>query len=130
MYKTLIQPVIDYMSANYHSMLTLDQRKELIKLQRNVLKSIYGYKISYAEVLEMSGLQTLEERRQDCFNQFAIKLANNEKYSSWLPKTKFTGYNLREELIYDEYFAATDRLRNSPLYAISRRLNDIYLYKK
>ena len=120
MYKTLIRPVIEYMSSIYYSRLTLDQRKELEKLQRNVLN---------AEALEMSGLQTLEERRQDCFDRFAIKLANNEEYSSWLPKTKFTGYNLRKEVIYDEYFAATDRLRNNPLYPIRRRLYEIYLYK-
>ena len=130
LYKTLVRPVIDYMAAVYHPMLTLEQRKELEKLQRNVLKTIYGYKVSYACALELSGIQSLEERRQDCFDRFAIKLANNKEYEEWLPRTKFTGYDLREELIYDELFASTDRLRNSPLYAMRRRLNEIYLYQK
>ena len=93
------------------------------------LKTIFGYKKSYAAALEDSGLEPLYERRQTCFDRFAIKLANNPDYNHWLPRTVFTGYDLREELIYVEKFAATDRLRNSPLYAIRRRLNEIYLNK-
>ena len=129
MYKVLVRPVLDYMTAAYHPMLNLDQRKELERLQMTTLKTIYGYKVSYAKALEESGLSTLEERRQDFFDRFSLKLANNPDYASWLPKARFTGYDLRKELIYNESFAATDRLRNSPLYAIRRRLNEINVYQ-
>ena len=111
-------------------MLTHEQTKEIERLQMGTLKTIYGYKTSYSVALEESGLEPLYERRQVCFDRFATKLADNEQYDHWLPKTKFTGYDLREELIYVEKFAATDRLRNSPLYAIRRRLNEIYLKNK
>ena len=129
MYKVLVRPVLDYMTAAYHPMLNLEQRKELERLQMTTLKTIYGYDVSYAKALEESGLPTLEERRQDYFDRFALKLANNSEYSDWLPKSIFTGYDLREEHIYKESFASTDRLRNSPLYAIRRRLNEINIYQ-
>ena len=74
-------------------------------------------------------MRSLFDRRQDCFDRFAIKLANNKEYDEWLPRSKFTGHDLKQELIYVEKFAATERLRSSPLYAIRRRLNEIYLYQ-
>ena len=129
MYKTLVRPVLDYMAAVYHPMLTREQKKELERLQMGCLKTIFGYEKSYRETLEKGRIQSLEERRQDIFDKFAVKLAKNPDYQHWLPKTSFTGYDLREELIFTEHFAATERLRNSPLYAIRRRLNEIYLHE-
>lgn len=102
MYKTLVRPVVDYMACVYHPMLTLDQSNELERLQMHTLKIIYGPKISYRTALEQSGQISFRERRQECFDNFAIKLANNPEYEQWLPRTTFTGYDLREELIYEE----------------------------
>ena len=129
MYKALVRPSLDYMALVYHPMLSREQADALEKLQMGTLKTVYGAKVSYREALERSGLPTLRQRRRDSLDRFAIKLANNPEYDHWLPKTTFTGYDLREELIYVEKFAATDRLRNSPLYAIRRRLNEIYLHQ-
>ena len=129
MYKCLVRPILDYMAPVYHTMLTQEQSYQIEKLQMGTLKTIFNQD-SYRNALEKSGLQTLHERRQECFDRFAIKLANNEDYKEWLPQTVFKGYNLREELIYVEKYAATDRLRNSPLYAMRRRLNEIYLNRE
>ena len=128
LYKTLVRPVLDYMSAVYHPMLSIEQSRDIERLQMGTLKSVFGYDKSYATALQLSGLPSLAERRQQCFDKFAIKLATNPDYEHWLPKTTFTGHDLREELIYIEKFASTDRLRSSPLYAIRRRLNEIYLH--
>ena len=126
LYKALVRPILDYLAPVYHSMLSATQREDLERLQRGTLKTIYGHDVSYADALEESGLPTLNERRQELFDNFAMKLANNPEYREWLPKTEFTGYDLRKELIFTEKFASTDRLYNSPLYAIRRRLNEIY----
>ena len=106
-----------------------EQSHEIERLQMGTLKTIFGYDKSYATTLELSGLQSLLERRQQCFDNFAIKLAMNPDYEYWLPRKKFTGHDLREELIFIEKFAATERLRSSPLYAIRRRLNEIYMHE-
>ena len=58
-------------------MLSLDQRKELERLQAGCLKTTNGYDLSYSKVLEESSLSTLKERQQECFDELAIKLANN-----------------------------------------------------
>lgn len=108
MYKTLVRPVLDYMAAVYHPMLSLDQTKEQEKLQMGTLKTIFGYDLSYRKALDEAGLETLHERRQLCFDKFAIKLSDNPEYQEWLPKTRFVDYDLREELVFEEFFAATE----------------------
>ena len=82
-------------------MLTLTQTVEIERLQKNVLKTIFGFKESYADILERCDLQTLAQRRQSLFDKFAIELADNQKHAEkWFPKQVFTGYDLRQELIF------------------------------
>ena len=40
---------------------------------------------SYNQALEVSGLQTLEQRRKIFFKKFAIKCPKNEKNMSYVP---------------------------------------------
>ena len=131
LYKVLIRPVLDYASSVYHSQLTGEQTAALEKLQRDTLKTIYGFSTSYNEMLSVCGLEALHERRSNAFDEFVVKLAENEAYNAeWLPQQEFCGYNLRKELIYKELYASTERLRRSPPYAARRRLNEIYLHAK
>lgn len=51
MYKTLVRPVLDYMAAVYHPMLSKQQRTELERLQMGCMKIIFGYDLSYRETL-------------------------------------------------------------------------------
>ena len=107
LYSSLLLPVLDYACITYHSMLTVDQSKEIEKLQRNSLRVIYGPNISYAGMLEMSGLEWLPDRRLQLLDNFAKEAAEDPKYR-------------------EEKFARTSRLYNSPLYFMRRRLNQIY----
>ena len=77
--------------------------------KKGTLKTTFGHSTTpYAEAIEKSGLSTLQERRLDLFDKFAVKLANNPEYENWLPKTTFTGCNLRRELVFLEKYSATD----------------------
>ena len=61
-YKSILLPVHDYCSCVFNSSLTQTQVNALERLQAQTLKAIYGYEHSYRSLLQMTGLQTLQER--------------------------------------------------------------------
>ena len=121
-YKTMLRPVLEYSSIIYHPMLSEEQENHLEKLQIRALKNIYGHIYSARQLLEISKLDTLAQRRLKACQKFANKLASNERFNSWLPKKGTRSRNKASEQ-YIEYPARTDRRRNSPLFYIRRLLN-------
>lgn len=129
LYKVLVRPVLDYCSSVYHTLPTAQQSESLEWLQRNTLKSIYGFEKSYNELLETSGIERLCDRRSRMFDKFILQSAENQRFTDWFPRQESTGYDLRKESFFKEKFASMDRLRNCPLYAARRRLNELYIRK-
>ena len=74
-YKTVVRPVLDYCAVIYHPMLTDEQDQIVERLQAQALKSIYGYKESYARMREMAGVMTHRARRIEMCDTFARKAA-------------------------------------------------------
>ena len=125
LYLALVLPVVDYTCVVYHSMLTKTQELELENLQKLALKVIYGvYVLPYTTLLERSGLVTLANRRVRLIDKFLQKAINHPLYAHWFPIKNFVHYDLRSERVYEELYARTSRLYNSPLYYYRRRLND------
>ena len=73
-YKTMLRPVADYGCVVYHSSLTIEQDKEIERLQNHALKCIFGPDISAARMREKAGLDTLRHRRETLADKFAAKL--------------------------------------------------------
>ena len=121
-YKTIIRPIAEYCAPVFHSMLTDQQDEQLERLQSTALRYIYGYGPSYAALRELSGLPTLRQRRIDLCDKFAGKCLGSVRFRDWFPENKPTRRS-RHSLKYKEEFARCDRLRNSPLYYMRRRLN-------
>ena len=119
-YASAIRSSIEYAAQVYHPMLTYAQSECLERMQRRCLKIIYGYKMSYTEALETSGLN---ERREVTFERFTMKTSQSEKFDRWFPRHQRCGYGLRSEKEFEELHANTDRLYKSPLYAMRRALN-------
>ena len=122
-YKTLVRPIAEYCNIVFHSMLTDRQDEELERLQATALRYIYGYGLSYAKMREDSGLPTLRQRKIDACDKFAEKCIGSERFKIWFPESKPTRRRSRHTLPYQELHARCDRLRNSPLYYIRRRMN-------
>ena len=104
-------------------MLTKYQSNRLENVQKRCLKMMFGYDKNYSELLQLSGLQTLESRRALALVKFASNAAKNENYRHLFPlnvSERFT----RKPKKFVEKFAKTDRLHNSPLYAMRRALNN------
>ena len=114
-YTTMIRPVAEYLAVVWHPMLT-DQQDELVKrLQSTALRYIYGYGLSYKTMREMSGLETLRQRRITLCDKFAQKCLAHPQFSRWFPESN-PGRRSRHTLPYKEFFARCDRLKNSQLF--------------
>ena len=131
LYLSLVLPVLDYTSVVYHSMLSLTQEAELENLQKLALKVIYGVTgISYVQLLEWAGIGTLKERRLRLIDKFLAKTLKHPTYKNWFPTRNFVHHDLRSERVYEEKYARTKRLYQSPFYFYRRRLNSIAISSK
>ena len=121
-YKTIIRPIAEYCAPAFHSMLTDQQDEQLERLQSTALRYIYGYGPSYAELRELAGLPTLRARRIDLCDKFARKTAANPRFEHWFPRSRPKRATRHTEE-YKEEYARCDRLKNSPVFYMRRRLN-------
>ena len=129
-YSACLRPVLEYTSVTYHTMLSAQLSGKIEKAQARALKIIYGTHVSYREALKLSGLDKLEDRRQKAFEKFTMKCSNNARLKvKWFPLNLNELYNVRDRRIYMEEFAATDRLRNNPIFVMRRFLNELELLK-
>ena len=84
-YCTLLRPVIEFCNVIYHSMLTEDQNIEIERLQKMSLRVIFGFNLSYTELLKRANIVTLEDRRKEAFLKFSRSCIKNERYCEWFP---------------------------------------------
>ena len=96
----------------FHPMLTDEQDEQLERLQAIALRYILGYSLTYAKIREMSGLDTLRQRRIVLCNKFTGKCLGNPRFASRFPSNRPSRAS-RHTLKYEEYFPRCDRLRNS-----------------
>ena len=108
----------------YHSLLSDEMDVRIERVQSQALKIIYGFDNSARRVLELSGLDYLSTRRKAALEKFAVK-AEGGKFQHWFPK-RDTERNLRRGKIYVEEMARCDRLKNTPVFAMRRKLNELY----
>ena len=116
----------DFASITYHTMLSATQSNRLEALQRRALKIIYGTNKTSSELLEVSGLPVLSERRERMFVNFALRARdNNALANSWFPEAEDSNHDTRQKKKYKEFNTRTTRLQKSPLYQLRKRLNNL-----
>ena len=110
----------------FHSSLTQAEIKSLEKLQSTCLKVILqdDY-ISYASALEMTGLQTLYDRREERCLNYSIKCIKHPLNSHYFPLNPSLQNNIdiREREHFYVNFAKTEDYRNSAIPYCQRLLN-------
>ena len=117
-YKIVVRPVHDYLCVVYHPMLTEDQDERLERIQSQALKSIFGWRIPYAELRRLADVPTLRDWRVELCDSFASKNLVG-RFSHWFPLRDSgpgTRRSARGTEKYLELFARCDRLRRSPLF--------------
>ena len=120
-YTTMVRPVADFMQEAYHSMITDAQDEALERLQVHALRAIFGPRLSGRKLRGLAGLTTLRERRILQVDKFARKCLESDRFSHWFPRNEARKTRNSEE--YHEQYARCDRLKNSPLFYMRRRLN-------
>ena len=72
---------------------------------------------------ELAELDTLRERRIARCDSFAAKCANGDRFCDWFPKKVARRAMRRGAEQYREEYARCNRLFNSPIFYMRRRLN-------
>ena len=121
-YKSVILPIADYGAPAYHSMLSDEQDYDLERAQVGTLRSIFGSGISGRKLREKAGVKTLRQRRIEQTDKFAQSCLKSERFRGWFPLRQEKRETRNTEK-YQEFYARCERLRNSPLYYMRRRLN-------
>lgn len=122
-YKSSILPVADYMSVIYHSLLTDEQDEHLENAQVSALRCIFDPRLSGRKLRKLAGLSTLRKRRIEQTDRFARKCIESDRFCHLFPeKTNRRSARSGGEKYVEEY-ARCDRLKNSPLFYMRRRMN-------
>ena len=122
-YRTVILPIAYYCQVVYHAMITDEQDQQIERLQSKALKCIYGPYHSYASMREMAGVTTLRQRRIQATDKFASKCVGSDRFSRWFPLRQAGWAGARRGEKYHEEFARSDRLKNTPIFYMRRRMN-------
>ena len=122
-YTTVIRPIADYCSPVYHSQLTDEQDEEVERLQNMALKCIYGPRASARTMRSLAGISTLRARRIEQTDKFALKAAASDRFARWFPLRSARQTRGSGRTQYAETYARCDRLYNSPVFYMRRRLN-------
>ena len=122
LYCVLIRSILEYSAVTYTTQISKFQSNRIENVQKQCLRVMYGYSKSYEELLKISGLELLSERRKKLFGKFAENIVKNENYKDMFPLNE-QERTTRNKKPYKEFYARIDRLYNSPLYALRRHLN-------
>ena len=128
-YRCMQRPLLEFGSNVICSMMSKEDEKRMEDCQKMAFRIIYGFEMTYEEMLEKSGTQKLIDRRETLFKKFCVKMAASDRFSTkWLPlrNTEDDSVTLRKRKKYIEFNAKTNRLYNSPLFKMRRVLNDVY----
>ena len=122
-YSSFIRPLLEYACPVWHSALTQSQTNQIERVQKRSLRIILSYNyLSYSQALEITGLQSLHERRQYLCLEFARKVFKSSTPNQWFLPANPTRC-LRNNRLCLEPKSKTDRYRNSPIPYLTRLLN-------
>ena len=123
-YSTVIRPIVDYACVVYHSSIVAEQDDLLERLQNHALLCIFGPGLSARERRERANITTLRKRREELCDKFAQKCLNNPNMQHFFPlKSSRASAKSGVGERYLEKKARCDRLWNSPIFYMHKRLN-------
>lgn len=124
-YVSYVRPVVEYATPVWHGSLTDEQSKKLESIQKRACRIILGTRYSsYTEALDLTGLQTLSNRRLQLCTNFAVHCTQSDRYANWFPlNIKTHGMTLRRSRTYQTVRSRTKRYAKSPLPYLCDLLN-------
>ena len=124
-YVACIRSILLYACQVYHYSLPDYLNKSLERIQKRVMKIIYGHDISYESALDQAGLNKLSEYRQHLCDKFFNKTITNpeDRLQDLLPHNDHQLDYLRNTRPLTIPICKTNRFKNSFLISSSLRYN-------
>ena len=133
MYQLFIRSCTEYCSVAFHTSLTETKSHSLERLQSTCLKVILqdNY-VSYFSALEMTGLQTLPERREERCLNFSLKCIKHPQNSRFFPLNSNIQNNkdIRKRENFHVNFVRTEDYKQSTIPYCQRLLNSHFKEKE
>ena len=124
-YVLFIRSVTEYCSVAFHSSLTGEQTTDLERIQRTCLKIILAENyVHYVAALEMSGLDTLYQRREKRMLDFSLKCIKHPLNKRIFPLSEDVNHDTRSREIFKVNFARTGTYKKSAVPYCQRKLNE------
>jgi hypothetical protein len=125
-YSLFIRSIAEYCTTVFHSSLTQKLSNKLESIQKTCLRVILGEMyVSYEAALEMSGLESLEKRREIRSLSFAKKcLKHPTNHTMFPPNPSTDTHHVRSREVYQVNKARTEVYRKSTIPDLQRRLNE------
>ena len=125
-YILFIRSITEYCAVAFHSSLTQEEANKIEMIQKACLRVILDdMYISYSAALEMTGLQTLYDRRQKRCLDFARKCVLHPINKRLFPlNPESSDHFLRRREIFKVNFASTSSYKKSAIPFCQRLLND------
>ena len=123
-YILFIRSVTEYCAVVFHSRLTQEDSLKIERIQKTCLKVILGeLYIDYPSALEMCGLLTLSERRENRCLDFATKCLKHPRNKRIFPQNPSYNDRVRESEPFQVNFGRTHTYKNSAVPFYQRLLN-------
>ena len=105
-YVLYIRSVTEYCSTVFHSRLTDADSNKIERIQKTCLKVILGDMfIDYSSSLEMTGLDTLRDRRSKRCLNFSLKSVNHPRNSRLFPLADTNpSFRTRNEELFTHFY--------------------------
>ena len=127
-YTGYVRPLVEYAVPVWHSGLTVEQCSQIERVQKRALRIVLGCRYeTYTNALEITGLTTLESRRQELCFRFARSLQTSVQFRDWLPPPRQDrlSRSLRRVTPYAQIRCRTERFKRSPIPYFVRLLNEM-----
>ena len=124
LYILFIRCILEYCAVVWHSTLTVQQSKDIEKVQKLVLKIILGDRyINYENALRLTGLESLSDRREQKCLQFGLKSLLHPIHCKNFPVNPEKIYNTRNSEHFKVNRAHSEYYRKFTIPYVQRLLN-------
>ena len=117
---------MEYVVVAWHSSLSSRQEAAIERCQavclRIILQEAY---VTYKAALELTGLETLTERRKSRCIKFSQNCIKHETNRRFFPENEYTSQDIRNREKYKVNFAYTNTYKNSAIPYCQRLLNQL-----
>ena len=123
-YILYIRSLVEQNVAVWNHTITQEETEDIERVQKVALKMILKENYTnYNDALDLLGLEKLQSRRSSLCLKFAKTCLKNEKTAKMFPLNPYYNPKMRNSEKYDVIFAHNNRLLDSAIPALQRRLN-------